>query len=123
MGQVSLWGNPQFSFFAACDGMANDLVMEEADPYSFLDFDALVDNATPIKLHEDSPILGPRAHPPQIETKLSDLQQIIDDAMDTVIDDQRENEKKEDNVVDDDDDVEKDLMQILLCRESSQLPI
>ena len=102
--EVSLWGNPQFNFFAYSEDEAKPKEITEEipdieeyqqsmdDPYSFLDVD-LIQNATQIKLHEDSPIIGPRLSQPQIQTKISDLQQTIDSAMDTVIDDdgQRQN--------------------------------
>merc|ERR1712228_583070 len=111
--QVSLWGNPQFNFYSYLndDIKSNDDIpdIEEyqdlmSDPYSFLDV-SLIDNATPIKLHEDSPIIGPRLNQPQIQTQISDLQQTIDSAMDTVIDD----EEQRHIVVEDEDEFDAEI--------------
>eukprot|EP00484_Ammonia_sp_Unknown_P005831 CAMPEP_0197069560 /NCGR_PEP_ID=MMETSP1384-20130603/193982_1 /TAXON_ID=29189 /ORGANISM="Ammonia sp." /LENGTH=253 /DNA_ID=CAMNT_0042507653 /DNA_START=148 /DNA_END=906 /DNA_ORIENTATION=+ len=93
-----------------------------SDPYSFLDI-KLIENATPIKLHDESPTLGPRQNQPQIQVQISDLQGTIDSAMDTVIDEHnvmdrddgrhgvmRRNSKQraQHNANDDDEDVEFD---------------
>merc|ERR1712130_930531 len=93
--EVSLWGNPQFNFYGF-----HQQTNTQNDPYSFLDAKH-IDNATPIKLHEHSPILGPnRLNQPQIQVQISDLQETIDSAIGTVIDEQYKYDEHDDDSFD-----------------------
>eukprot|EP01083_Nonionella_stella_P047280 126536_1 len=99
--EVSLWGNPQFNFysFLSADDDKQSIIMNQdksnmssespelndtqhTDPYAFLNMKHMED-AIPIKLHDDSPIIGS-----QMEVNynaISDLQGTIDTAIGTVI--------------------------------------